>query len=181
MAFRQFDEYKNRLVRDSFARAERFEVTVLSNYLDTKAQVDFQLFCEEVQIPGAILSNKEFNIGPWTFFRNTKLGFLGNEINFTFLTTGDWHLRGKCEQWIDACVNAKSQEVAYPESIYATVLIDCLDMQNNVTRRWTLHEAMPKVLNLVPLSHGTTSAVRNTLIMSAAYWESEDLKSIASG
>ncbi len=32
---------------------------------------DVALFCEEVQIPGMILSNKEFNIGPWTFFRNT--------------------------------------------------------------------------------------------------------------
>ena len=54
-------------------------------------------------------------------------------------------------------------------------------MQDNVTKAWTLYEAMPKVLNLVPLSYGTTSAVRNTLIMSAAYWESDTLSSIASG
>ena len=46
---------------------------------------------------------------------------------------------------------------------------------------------MPKVLNLIPLSHGTVAPIRNTLIMSAAYWESTDaggikgLKSIASG
>ena len=36
MAFRKFDEYKNRLVKDSFARAERFEVTVLSKKLIAK-------------------------------------------------------------------------------------------------------------------------------------------------
>ena len=112
-------EYRANLMERTFARAERFEVTI--NAFGGQAGRDVELFCEEVQIPGAILSNKEFNIGPWTFFRNTKLGFLGNEINFTFLTTGDWHLRGQCEQWIDACVNAKSQEVAFPEDIYATV------------------------------------------------------------
>ena len=33
---------------------------------------------------------------------------------------------------------------------------------------------MPKVLNLVPLSSGTTSAIRTTLIISAAYWEASE-------
>ena len=172
-------EYRANLMERTFARAERFEVTI--NAFGGQAGRDVELFCEEVQIPGAILSNKEYNIGPWTFFRNTKLGFLGNEINFTFLTTNDWLLRGECEKWIASCVNPNSQEVAYPISIFSTVQIKCLDMQDNVTKAWTLHEAMPKVLNLVPLSYGTTSAVRNTLIMSAAYWESDTLSSIASG
>ena len=179
MAFTNLKQYREQLRQRTFARAERFEVTFDS--IPGQAGTDVQLYCEEVQIPGAILSNKEFNIGPWTFFRNTKLGFLGNEINFTFLTTNDWLLRKNFEMWINDCVNAKSQEIAYPESIQSTVKIDCLDMQDNVTMRWTLYEAMPKVLNLVPLSHGTTAAVRNTLIMSAAYWESNVLKSIASG
>ena len=83
----------------TFARADRFEVTFNLGEIkdknvgkgDRKDPIKTgQLYCEEVQIPGMILSNKEFNIGPGTFFRNTKVGFLGNEINFTFLTTTDW-------------------------------------------------------------------------------------------
>ena len=35
---------------------------------------------------------------------------------------------------------------------------------------------MPKVLNLVPMSSGTVAPIRNTLIVSAAYWESSDSK-----
>ena len=172
-------QYREEIKSRTFARAERYRVTI--DAFGGKAGTDVQLFCEEVQIPGAILSNKEYNVGPWTFFRNTKLGFLGNEINFTFLTTNDWILRSECEKWISACVNPNSQEVAYPISIHSTVQIECLDLQDNVTKKWTLYEAMPKVLNLVPLSYGTVSAVRNTLIMSSAYWESDSLKSIASG
>lgn len=173
-------QYRETLQSRRFARAERFEVSFLSvpPEIDTGAIAmgDVELFCEEVQIPGMILSNKEFNIGAWTFFRNTKLGFLGNEINFSFVTTDDWMLRDVFEGWIAKCVNANNQEVAYMEKITCQVRIKALDLQDNVTHTWVLHEAMPKVLNLVPLSSGTVSAVRNTLIMSSAYWESFSAK-----
>jgi hypothetical protein len=135
---------------------------------------DVALFCEEVQIPGLILSNKEFNIGPWTFFRNTKVGFLGNEINFTFVTDNEWKLRSFFEQWMKECADTTSQELGYIDAVTTTMTINALDLQDNIVKSWTLHEAMPKVLNLVPLSSGTTSAIRNTLIVSAAYWESSD-------
>lgn len=167
----------------TFARADRFEVTFnlgsLSGKLtgDSKQKVKTaQLYCEEVQIPGMILSNKEFNIGPWTFFRNTKVGFLGNEINFTFLTTNDWELRSFFENWISACADTNSQELGYIDDITCTIDIATLDLQDNVTKRWRLYEAMPKVLNLVPMSSGTVAPIRNTLIVSAAYWESSDSK-----
>ena len=135
-----------------------------------------QLYCEEVQIPGMILSNKEFNIGPWTFFRNTKVGFLGNEINFTFLTTNDWELRSFFEEWISICADTNSQELGYIDDVTCTVDIATLDLQDNITKKWRLYECMPKVLNLVPMSSGTVAPIRNTLIVSAAYWESSDSK-----
>lgn len=173
----------------TFARADRFEVTFNLNELGTNGQFSrrkgasvyskiktAQLYCEEVQIPGMILSNKEFNIGPWTFFRNTKVGFLGNEINFTFLTTNDWELRSFFENWISACADTNSQELGYIDDITCTIDIATLDLQDNVTKRWRLYEAMPKVLNLVPMSSGTVAPIRNTLIVSAAYWESSDSK-----
>ena len=191
MAMKNIKEYIATLGDEGPAYANRFEVVInpsQSGRMSGKGLPDkCALFCEEVQIPGAILSNKEFNIGPWTFFRNTKLGFLGNEINFTFMTTNEWQLRGEFEGWISDCVNANSQEVAYLDDISCTVDIFCLNPQDEVTKKWTLYEAMPKVLNLIPLSHGTVAPIRNTLIMSAAYWESSDaggiagLKSIASG
>jgi len=177
-------QYREELKKRGIARAERFEVEfnvagisseALKSRLPTSSgdlQKSVTLFCEEVQIPGMILSNKEFNIGPWTFFRNTKIGFLGNEINFTFVTTEDWDLRGFFEQWMKECASTHSQELGYIDDITTTVEIKSLDLQGNVKKSWTLYEAMPKVLNLVPLSSGTTSAIRNTLIISAAWWES---------
>tara|TARA_B100000902_G_scaffold114359_1_gene115426 strand:+ start:1229 stop:1891 length:663 start_codon:yes stop_codon:yes gene_type:complete len=170
----------------TFARADRFEVTFnlgeikdesVGRFRDRKDPIKTaQLYCEEVQIPGMILSNKEFNLGPWTFFRNTKVGFLGNEINFTFLTTNDWELRSLFEEWISACADTNSQELGYIDDVTCTIDIATLDLKDQVTKRWRLYEAMPKVLNLVPMSSGTVAPIRNTLIVSAAYWESSDSK-----
>ena len=193
-AFRNFQQYLSDATKRSFARAERFEVSFnvaaliqnnernggrLEKRIGQGAaahlmEPDISLYCEEVQIPGMILSNKEFNVGAWTFFRNTKVGFLGNEINFTFVTPNDWDLRGFFEQWIKECADTTSQELGYIDAVTTTIDIKCLDLNDRVMKSWKLFEAMPKVLNLVPLSSGTTSAIRNTLIISAAYWESSD-------
>ena len=193
-AFTDFKQYLSTASKRTFARAERFEVSfdvealVQNNEMNggrlakrigqgaasALMEPDISLFCEEVQIPGMILSNKEFNVGAWTFFRNTKVGFLGNEINFTFVTPNDWDLRGFFEQWIKECADTTSQELGYIDAVTTTIDIKCLDLNDRVMKSWKLYEAMPKVLNLVPLSSGTTSAIRNTLIISAAYWESSD-------
>lgn len=188
-----FKRYREELKQRTFARAERFEVEFnigkliegpganedLKNWQFADGvknlTTDVCLFCEEVQIPGMILSNKEYNVGPWTFFRNTKVGFLGNEINFTFLTDQDWFLRSFFEHWVNACADTVSQEIGYPDSVTTEIIIKALDVQDNVKKQWTLYEAMPKVINLVPLSSGTVSAVRNTLIISSAYWDSSEV------
>ena len=180
-ASQKLTNYLEDIKARTFARADRFEVTfnignlaIPGKFQPKNVGETIQLYCEEVQVPGMILSNKEFNIGAWTFYRNTKIGFLGNEINFTFLTTNDWELRGFFEQWMKACVDTNGQEIGYPEDVMCEIDIKALDVQDNVTKTWRLYEAMPKVLNLVPLSSGTTAPIRNTLIVSAAYWESSD-------
>jgi len=184
-ASKKLADYIEDIKSRTFARADRFEVTFNLGEIknknvgrgDRKDPIKTaQLYCEEVQIPGMILSNKEFNLGPWTFFRNTKVGFLGNEINFTFLTTNDWELRSLFEEWISACADTNSQELGYIDDITCTIDIATLDLQDNITKKWRLYEAMPKVLNLVPMSSGTVAPIRNTLIVSAAYWESSDSK-----
>lgn len=92
------------------------------------------LMCEEVQIPGMVLQNKEVPIGPWNFMRNSNINFLGNEINITFLTAIDWKLRHLFEAWIAHCVNPTSKEIMWPDDQYGTIWINALDwsQDNNV-------------------------------------------------
>lgn len=245
-ALRGLADFRTAIKTRSLARTERFEVEIaLSKVQGIDApEEDVLLFCEEVQIPGMVLSNKEFNVGPWTFFRNTNMGFLGNEINITFLTDNEWKLRSTFEQWMAKCVDPRSKEIGYIDNVSTTIKIKALELEQGnqphggpeteankntgavsrgrsgwdamlrrdpetgsntpvgsgdwpmggniddviggrqkartpeparVTKEWTLFECMPKVLNLVPLSMGTTSVIRTTLIISAAYWESKDI------
>ena len=131
------------------------------------------MMCEEVQIPGMVLQNKEVSIGTWQFMRNSNVAFLGNEINFTFLTDVEWKLRHVFEAWIGHCVNPQSKKVAFPDDQFGQVWINLLDMEDKVQTTWLMHEVTPKVLNLVPLATGATSFARTTLIISSAYWESK--------
>jgi len=130
------------------------------------------LLCEEVQIPGMTLSNKELNLGNWQFYRNTNIGFLGNEINITFYTDAEWQLRHVFEKWMDHCVSANSKEVAWPDDSFGEILVNQLDKEGKIRAQWQLMECTPKVLNLVPLAMGAVSIARTTLIISSAYWKS---------
>ena len=75
----RWDQYSflSEIRKRALARTERFEVQVkfppgisAINPDTGQAVQDCSLFCEEVQIPGMTLANKEFNLGPWTHYRN---------------------------------------------------------------------------------------------------------------
>jgi hypothetical protein len=171
--------FMSEIRRRQLARSERFEVQVSfppsmsgEGKSDRELVSDFSIYCEEVQIPGMVLTNKEFNLGPWTHYRNNNIGFLGNEINLTFYCDVDWRLREQFERWMAHCVDPTSKQVAYPADTWGRVTIASLDMKDRYRKAWVLHEVTPKVLNLIPLSMGNSGIARATLIVSAAYWES---------
>ena len=172
--------FKSHIATTQLARTERFECQFRFPPAILGANSDFPLNCslmaEEVQVPGMVLTNKEFNLGNWTHYRNNNMQFLGNEINITFYTSADWIHRAKFESWMALCVNPTSKEVTFPEYTWGEVAINALDIQNNFRSSWVLHEVTPKVLNLIPLSMGAVGVVRTTLIVSATYWESKAIE-----
>ena len=142
----------------------------------TETERHMTIMCEEVQIPGMVLGNKEVPIGPFTHYRNTNVGFLGNEINFTFITDVDWSLRSVFESWTRLCVDTTSREMEYPEKTWGEVEIIQLARDDSSHAVWKLHEVTPKVLNLVPMAWGSASVARTTLIASSAYWTSDTIE-----
>ena len=139
----------------------------------TETNRQLTIMCEEVQIPGMVLGNKEVGIGPFTHYRNTNVGFLGNEINFTFITDVNWTLRSIFERWTRLCVDTTSREMEFPERTWGEVEIIQLGKDDKAYATWKLHEVTPKVLNLVPMAWGSVSVARTTLIASSAYWTSD--------
>lgn len=176
---RNFDDFRAAIRTTPLARTERFEVefsfppAITGNPDYAEAIKNCVVFCEEVQVPGMVLGNKEFPIGPWTYYRNTSLGFLGNEINFTFLTDVEWEVRDVFEAWIAESIDPTSRQIKFPAEIYGEVNITSLDTVDGRRKVWTMHEAMPRIINLVPLGMANVGIARTTVIMTSAYWTSD--------
>tara|TARA_B100000287_G_C20620478_1_gene775760 strand:+ start:176 stop:991 length:816 start_codon:yes stop_codon:yes gene_type:complete len=169
------------IMQTQLARTERFECQFyfpedVTNAFPGRMSEGATLMCEEVQIPGMALANKEFNVGPWTHYRNTNMQFLGQEINFTFYTDTNWSLRQVFEKWFSMTVDPTSKESYWPRDTWGKISINAMDLQDNYRRSWVLHEVTPKVLNLQPMSMGSVGVVRTTLIVSATYWDSNYIR-----
>jgi len=173
--------FQETIYNTQLARTERFECQFsfplsVREAFDTRMPEYATIMCEEVQIPGMALANKEFNVGPWTHYRNSNMQFLGQEINFTFYTDVDWKLREAFEKWFAMTIDPTSKEVIWPSDTWGQISINAMDMQDNYRRSWVLHEVTPKVLNLQPMSMGSVGVVRTTLIVSATYWDSNNIR-----
>ena len=171
------EQFKSQFATSDLARTERFECEFHfpSGIVNSDEKQQSMIACEEVQIPGMVLQNKEMPIGSWTFYRNNNMGFLGNEINFTFLTDNNWELSGIFERWIDLCVGTTSKEIEFPDNCHGIIDIKTIDRQDNVTAYWKLYECMPRVLNLIPMGAGNVGVARTSMIVTSAYWESLDV------
>jgi len=170
--------FQQTIYNKQLARTERFECqfnfphAVRTSFHNSRIAENATIMCEEVQIPGMAMANKEYNVGPWTHYRNTNLQFLGQEINFTFYTDTNWELRELFENWFAMTVDPTSKQSYWPNDTWGTISINAMDLQDNYRRSWVLHEVTPKVLNLQPMSMGSVGVVRTTLIVSATYWDS---------
>ena len=169
------------IMQTQLARTERFECQfgfpdAVTGAFPKRMAEGATLMCEEVQIPGMALANKEFNVGAWTHYRNTNMQFLGQEINFTFYTDINWALREVFEKWFAMTVDPTSKESYWPRDTWGKISINAMDLQDNYRRSWVLHEVTPKVLNLQPMSMGSVGIVRTTLIVSATYWDSNYIR-----
>ena len=72
------EQFKSQFATSDLARTERFECEFHfpSGIVNSDEKQQSMIACEEVQIPGMVLQNKEMPIGSWTFYRNNNMGFL---------------------------------------------------------------------------------------------------------
>jgi len=159
-------------------KSERFEVTF---YLPRAGlpginSDDFRsisVYCEEAQIPGLVATNVPVKIGAWTEYRTQNVEFLTTDMTFTFLVDQNWKGREIFETWIQMSANPLSKEVAYYDDIVAPVEIRSLSNNDDILAEWKLHEAVPKLINLTPVSWNNTGFIRMSVSVSAKYWTRE--------
>jgi len=155
-------------------RSDRFEATFSfpRNYKPDGGDIRrLSLFCEEAQIPGFSATNLPIKIGAWTEYRTQNLEFLSTDIVFTFLIDEDWKGRELFENWIKASVNPRSKEIAFYENSVADLEVRSLNIRDNVIAKWKIYEAIPKLINITPVSWSNSGFLRMSVSFSAKYWE----------
>ena len=159
-------------------RSERFEVVfypppggIPGFNLDDFRSIS--VYCEEAQIPGLVATNVPVKIGAWTEYRTQNVEFLTTDMTFTFLVEENWKGRDLFESWIALSANPYSKEVAYYAEVVGTVDIRSLSVNDDILAEWKLHDAVPKLINLTPVSWNNTGFIRMSVSVSAKYWTRE--------
>ena len=159
-------------------RSDRFEVSfnippaLLGNYgqQDTRR---ISLYCEEAQIPGFAATNLPIKIGAWTEYRTQNVEFLTTDMTFTFIVDEEWKGREIFEKWISLSSDPTSKEVSFYDAVKGSVQIRSLSVNDDILAEWKLHDAVPKLINLTPVSWNNTGVMRMSVSVSAKKWTRE--------
>tara|TARA_Y100000389_G_C17442032_1_gene509206 strand:+ start:1060 stop:1680 length:621 start_codon:yes stop_codon:yes gene_type:complete len=156
-------------------RADRFEVFFTPpDFIATQSDIrSIAVYCEEAQIPGLAATNLPIKIGAWTEYRTQNVEFLTTDMSFTFICDQEWAGRKLFENWINASADPLSKEVAYYKDVIGTVNIRSLSVNDDILAEWTLHDVVPKLINLTPVSWSNTGFIRMTVSVSAKRWTRE--------
>lgn len=184
-SYRNLENFITRIRSTHTPRTERFEVSIFAPkvFAGTLGPIDpagrnlakpgpalLTLNCEEAQIPGYSATNMPVKVGAWTEFRNQNLEFLAQDATFTFLVDQDFFGRSYIERWIEKSVSPTSKEISYHEDIVGKIEVRALDMKDKAIAQWTLHEAVPKLISLTPVSWNNVGLMRMSASFACKYW-----------
>lgn len=172
----KLDNFLSQIRSQHTPRSERFEVIfsvppALSERVDDVRSIS--VYCEEAQIPGLVGTNVPVKIGAWTEYRTQNVEFLTTDMTFTFLVDEDWKGRKFFEDWIGASADPTSKEVSFYDDVKSVVQIRSLSVNDDVLAEWKLHDAVPKLINLTPVSWNNTGFIRMSVSVSAKRWTRE--------
>lgn len=172
----KLDNFLSQVRSQHTPRSERFEVIFsVPGALGVSADDvrSISVYCEEAQIPGLVGTNVPVKIGAWTEYRTQNVEFLTTDMTFTFLVDEDWKGREIFEKWIALSADPTSKEVAFYDDVKSVVQIRSLSVNDDVLAEWKLHDAVPKLINLTPVSWNNTGFIRMSVSVSAKRWTRE--------
>lgn len=172
----KLDNFLTQIRSQYTPRSERFEVIFNVPAALRVSQEDVRsisVYCEEAQIPGLAATNLPVKIGAWTEYRTQNVEFLTTDMSFTFIVDQDWKGRELFENWITLSADPLSKEVAFYNDVVGSIDIRSLSVNDDILAQWKLHEAVPKLINLTPVSWNNVGFIRMTVSVSAKRWTRE--------
>lgn len=177
-SYTNYDNFLTKIQTQYTPRSDRFECTFtfprsigFEGFLISGQEYRMTLMCEEAQLPGVSVTNLPFKVGAWTEFRSQNVEFLTQDSVFTFIADENFQIRETFEKWINLSVDPVSKEVGFYSDLVGRVDISVLDLQDNVKAEYRLIDAVPKLINITPLTWSNNQHLRISVSMSAKKWE----------
>lgn len=115
------------------------------------------LMCEGSALPGSNISTQEIRIVGQ--LRKQPYGVLHDDIQFTFLVSGDMLEKKVFDMWMNEVVNRKTAVVGFYKDYTSDISVDQLDTKGRVIYSITLEEAYPIIVTDMGLAAGESDNI----------------------
>lgn len=180
--------------RTGVAKANRFAVyiplplislspgTIISNLISGNTnplQVlndprDISLLCETATLPGRTIATTEYA----TSIKPVKqpYSFINDDVNFTFLLTGDYYVKNVFSQWQNQILDQQTYRLNFKDDYVSTVVIQQLNDKNVPVYTCQLNRAFPVSVSTIELGNSNENTVsRVTVTFAYDDWEEQNL------
>ena len=180
MAVYNVDSFKSQISSRGLASPNKFEVLftkVPTAALGGGSVSDLNLMCEGAPLAGRnvqSLLDRQYGL-------NREVAYNGptyTPLSLTFLCTSEYVEKRIFDRWNNLCVDvSKGFDVAYYADYIGEMQVHAKDVKGITTYKMTYRECWPKTVAAIELNQGTqNSAVKLTVEMQYAYWESSDIE-----
>ena len=177
---RDISAFAARIAQVGLASPNKFKVVFSKLPVKVKGETDLQtlgIMCESVALAGRTVQSvldRQYGV-------NREIPYNGPTyppLPIAFLCSGNYLEKKLFDRWNDKIVSIKKAwDVEYYDNYTGTMKVKTLDRDGiTVTHTQTYHECWPKSVASIELNHSTqNSALRMTVEMEYAFWETEDL------
>ena len=175
------DSFRSQIAARGLASPNKFEVwftgVPTAALAGGGSKSDLNLMCEGVPLAGRnvqSLLDRQYGL-------NREIAYNGptyTQLSLTFLCTSNYIEKRIFDRWNNLCVDiSKGFDVEYYDKYIGEMQVHAEDVTGSNAFYMTYKECWPKTVAAIELSQGTqNSAVKLTVEMQYAYWESTDIE-----
>jgi hypothetical protein len=174
------DSFTAAIKAKGLASPNKFSVTftkIPGGIMGGNSVEELNVMCESVSLAGRSvqsLLDRQYGL-------NREVAYNGpvyTPISLSFLCSGDFAEKKIFDRWNNKCVDiSKGFDVAYYKDYIGEMKVQTLDVSGKYGHSVTYKECWPKTVAAIELNHSTVNtALRLTVEMQYAYWESNDIK-----
>lgn len=166
MALTSIDDLKATISRgNGLAAPNRFNVHMVPPRGIAADLHEFTILCENASFPGKQIATADYGLLRQT--EKIPIGYLNEEVTFTFLLTNQYSMKAIFESWLSEVIDFNRYRVAYKTDYATTVKIEQLDRDNKVVYTVDLLEAFPITLSAIGFDNAAENAVQKMTVTMA--------------